>query len=149
MKRGAAPAVDATRAWRSERGTAAIELPLVIGLVLIPLGLLVLAVPTWVERQEAATEAAAEAARAVVTATGPQDRATVARAVVEEVAASHGLPPGSLRLELQNSGRGQALTARVTVEIPMAPLPGLGRLPAVDWTATHSERFPDLAEVGR
>jgi Flp pilus assembly protein TadG len=129
---------------RSERGTAAIELPLVLGLVLIPLGLLVLTVPTWVERQEAATEAAAEAARAVVTGTGSADRVAVAHAV-----ASHGLPPGSLRLELRSGGRGQPVTARVTVEIPLAPLPGLGRLPAVDWTATHTERFPDLGEVGR
>ena len=139
----------AVRFRRSERGTAAIELPLVLGLVLIPLGLLVLTVPTWVERQEAATEAAAEAARAVVTGTGSADRVAVAHAVVEEVAASHGLPPGSLRLELRSGGRGQPVTARVTVEIPLAPLPGLGRLPAVDWTATHTERFPDLGEVGR
>jgi hypothetical protein len=124
-------------------------LPLVIGLILIPLGLLVLSVPTWVERQQAATEAAAEAARAVVTGTGSGNGVAAARAVVDEVAASHGLPAGSLRLELDAGGRGQPVTARVTVEIPMAPLPGLGRLPAVQWTATHIERFPDLAEVGR
>lgn len=128
-----------------EAGTAAIELPLVVALVLIPLGMLVLSVPTWVERQHAATEAAAEAARAAVTGSG--DPLAEARLVVEQVAAGHGLPRGALRLQLTEAGRGGPVTARVTVAIPAARLPGLADLAAVEWTATHTERYPDLAEL--
>lgn len=124
---------------------AAIELPLVIGLVLIPLGLLVLHVPTWIERQHAARDAAAEVARLMVSSSDATT--TDVDAVVERVTAAHGLPPGSMRLQLDQAGRGQPVTARVTVEIPAARLPGLGEVAAVSWTATHIERYPDLAEL--
>ena len=132
---------------KSDRGSAAVELPLVIGLVLIPLGLLVLSVPTWIERQHAAHDAAAEASRAVVTGSG--DPEAEARAVVGRIEQAYGLPAGTLRLQLQAADRGQPVTARVTVEIPVTNLPVLGRLPAVDWTASHTERHPDLAELRR
>jgi hypothetical protein len=128
-----------------ERGMAALELPLVIGLVLIPLGLLVLTIPTWIEHQHAATAAAGEAARAAVTAAGDPEAA--ARAVVEQVAAGHGLAPGALRLQLEHGARGGPVTARVTVRIPATRLPGLGDVGAVDWRATHTERRPDLSAL--
>lgn len=129
-----------------ERGIAAVELPLVIGLVLIPLGLLVLHVPVWIEHQHIAREAAAEAARSIATATSG-DAGAEARHVVDLVAASHGLDREALRLRIEAGA--EDVTARVTVRIPGARLPGLRSVTAVDWTATHRERLPDLGERER
>lgn len=129
-----------------ERGVAAIELPLVIGLVLIPLGLLVLHVPVWIEHQHIAREAAAEAARSIATATSG-DAAADAQRVVDSVAASHGLDRGALRLRIEPGPND--VTARVTVRIPGARLPGLRSVTAVDWTASHRERLPDFGERDR
>ena len=126
-----------------ERGTAALELPLVVGLLLIPLGLLVLHIPVWIERQHAARDAAAEAARAVVVDTDGVVAADV-EAVVDAVGAGYGLAPGALRLRLDQDDTW--VTARVTVTIPAARLPGLGSVVALEWTASHQERRPDLGQ---
>jgi hypothetical protein len=126
-----------------ERGAAVVEVLLVVGLVLIPFGVLVVTVPVWIERQHAAQEAAAEAARAIVTATGPDVRD--ARLVVALVAEAHGLAADDLSVEIDDDpSPGGYVTVRVTVVIPPADLPGLGALPAARWTAQHTERRPDL-----
>lgn len=132
---------------RGERGTAAMELPLLIALVLIPLGLLVITVPTWIERQHAARVAASEAGRAIVTSAS-DDPFADADAVVAAVALGHGLPAGALELEVGSVlARGVPVTVEVTVEIPAVRLPGLSSLAPVRWTASHTERYPDLAEL--
>jgi hypothetical protein len=139
------PAASGRRA-RSQRGSAAVELPLVVGLVLIPFGVLILSVPTWIERQQAARDVAAEVGRSLVTSTDPGAVDPVALA--DRVAAGYGLPPGSVRVEVSGPlRRGEPVEVAATVAIPAVNLPGLGWRPAVQWTATHVERFPDLAEA--
>ena len=49
----------------TQRGSVVFELPLLVGLILIPFGLLVISIPTWVERQTAARDAAGEIARTI------------------------------------------------------------------------------------
>jgi len=67
-----------TDGWaaRREQGSAALELPLLLGLLLIPFGLLMLTFPTWVERQTAARDAAGEVARHLVIGGDPSDTYT-------------------------------------------------------------------------
>lgn len=125
-----------------ERGSAAFELPLILGLILLPFGVLLLSVSTWVERQTAARDAAGEAARVVVIE-GPQGAAS-AEMLVREIEAGYGLPAGSMDLELQPSVvPGEAVLARVTISMPGAVLPLFGSFGDVTWTAEHVERFPD------
>ena len=132
---------------RSERGSAIVELPLVLGLLLLPFGLLILTLPTWVERQTAARDTAAEVARLVVVS-GPV-RPDVA-ALVRQQEVAYELPPGSLHLELvPDVAPGESLTVRVTVELPGGTLPVLGRLGARSWTAEHTERAPDYGAFSR
>lgn len=129
-------------ATRRERGSAAFELPLILGLVLLPFGVLVLSISTWVERQTAARDAAGETARFAVVA-GP-DRADETAALLREIEAGYGLPPGSLRLRLLPSREpGRAVVARVTVSMPGAVIPLFGSFGDVSWTAEHIERVPD------
>lgn len=126
-----------------ERGSVVLELPLVFGLLLVPFGMLVISAPVWVERQTAARDAAAEAARHLVLDAGSDGRS--ADQIVREIEAGYGLAPGTLWLELPEGvvGPGETLSVRVTVEIPAVSLPIFGGIGAVDWTAEHSERSPD------
>lgn len=130
-------------AGRPERGSVLIEFPMVIGLILIPFGMLALSAPTWVERQTAARDAAAESARSLVVTS---DQSLISPdAIVRAIEAGYGLPPGSLRAEIPAGGfvPGEAVTVAVTVEVPALSLPIFGDVGSVDWTAEDSERFPD------
>ena len=120
-----------------------IEFPIVIGLILIPFGMLALSAPTWVERQTAARDAAAESARWLVV--GGSGASASPISIVRQIEAGYGLPAGSLRPEIPTGGLvpGQAVTVTVTVEVPALALPIFGEVGSVDWTAEHTERFPD------
>ncbi len=137
------PAEQTVEASRTgERGSAAFELPLILGLILLPFGVLLLSVSTWVERQTAARDAAGEAARVVVVH-GPEGVAS-AQTLVREIEAGYGLPQGSMALDLAPSVvPGEGVVASVTVEMPGAVLPLFGSFGEVTWTATHIERYPD------
>lgn len=129
-----------------ERGSAVIEFPILVGLLLIPFGMLILSVPTWIERQTAARDAAAESARYLVLA-GPEglDDATQ---IVHEIEAGYGLPDGSLELEMPGAFvAGQPLSVTVRVVIPAADIPLLGSFGDTTWTATHIERYPDYGRT--
>ncbi len=127
---------------RSERGSAIFELPVLIGLLLIPFGILMLSIPTWVERQTAARDAAAESARYLVIA-GP-DGLNQASEILREIELGYGLAVGSMRLELPTEFvPGQSLTVRVVVVIPAADIPFMGSFGDTSWTAEHTERYPD------
>ncbi len=113
---------------------------MVLGLILVPFGMLVLSIPTWVERQAAARDAAGEVARAAVAADPAFDPVSLV-ALTEQ---AYGLPAGSLTgsVEIGQSG-GDAAIASVSVEIPAVSLPMFGDLGSVTWTAEHVERRPD------
>jgi Flp pilus assembly protein TadG len=69
-----------------DRGHAAVEFGLAVGLLLLPVALAVLAFGPWTERRVFAEAAAAEAARAAVI-----ELSTVSGAVVvSDMAANHG-----------------------------------------------------------
>ena len=80
-----------------DEGSAAIELPLAVGLLLIPVACLVLALPRWPESQTIATAAAKEAATLYATAPTLEEGVALAQAAVERAAANSGRP---LTLEL-------------------------------------------------
>lgn len=127
-----------------QRGSAIFELPLVVGLILIPFGLLVLLLPTWVERQTAARDAASELARSLVVA----DSVVDASAFLREIEAGHGLDPGSLQLvDVSDGDPGELVTVWVSVVLPGQSMPLLGVIVPRSWTAEHSERRPDYGLV--
>ena len=136
-----------TCANEGERGSAAFEMPLIVGLILIPFGVLVLSVSTWVERQTAARDAAAETARFAVIA-GPE-RADDVESLLRDIESGYGLAPGSMRVELVPSpAPGEAVVSRVTISMPGAVVPLFGSFGDVSWTAEHVERLPDFGATG-
>ncbi len=126
-----------------QRGSALLEFPLILGLILMPFGLLILSAPTWVERQTAARDAAGESARYLLL--NGQDGSLTAEQIVREIEAGYGLAPGTLRVSMPPGGvvPGESVTVQVTVTIPAVAVPIFGAIGEVDWTAEHTERAPD------
>jgi hypothetical protein len=131
-----------------ERGHAAVELGLTIGLLLLPVALAVLAFGPWSERRVFAEAAAAEAARAAVIALDTAPGATV----VSDMAANHGLAADLVRLGWCGAApaevagdqgscsfaRGAQVTAEVLVWVPLVTTPW-GEVGGLWSGASHSE----------
>lgn len=131
-----------------ERGAIAVELPLALGLLLLPMALLVITVPVWPERQTVARAAAIEASRSAVLADSWEDGVDAGNEAVAQAARNYGLDPSDLSVKWEGSfGRGEAVTAAVTVRMPALVLPGLTTVEAWTWTARHTERVDDYRSL--
>jgi hypothetical protein len=123
-----------------EQGSVAVELSLGIGLLVLPMALLVLLLPTWLERQSMARVAAQEAARSVAVAADPQQASAIASEVVTRIAVNHGLPADAITVRISGGlGRGQVVTATVTVDMPATSFPGLTEVGGFTYTTAHRE----------
>jgi len=134
------------RRFRGDRGSTAIELPLGVALILLPIAVIVMVIPQWPERQTVATAAAKEAATLYANAASPGEGAAAAEAAVAQAAANYGLD--GLQLELSGSWcRGCTVTANVTVAIPAVQAPLIGTIGNTSWTATSSARVEDYGSL--
>lgn len=123
-----------------ERGGVPIEFALGVGVLLLPVAILVLTFPTWVERQSLARLAAQEAARTVVLAHDYTAGVAAGAELAQQVAVNHGLAADELQVAFTGSlQRGATVTAIVTVRIPAAAFPGIGSVGAMSWTTSHTE----------
>jgi len=125
-----------------EHGFAATELVLGVGVLLLPVAMLVLTLPTWSERQTTARAIAREVAR-VAAASGRCDPGAAA-ALTASMARNLGAPPGAVSVELQcGAGRvlepGGDVEAAVTVRMPAVHLVAIGDIAAWSWTARHRQ----------
>ena len=137
-----------------DRGAVAVELPLAAGLLLLPMAMLVMLLPQWPERQTVARAAAKDAATVLANSPDADAGAELARAVVEQAAVNHGLPPGSMTVEFAGDWcRACMVTATVTVDIPAVDVPAVGTVGAFTWSASSSARVDDFrslsSEAGR
>jgi hypothetical protein len=127
-------------AW-DQRGSA-IPLSLLLGttLIVMPVMLLVLTLPTWEQRAVDAQDAARSAARALVTADNWEDGVSAANETVSQLAAGDGLPPGDLSVTYSGSlDPGGTVSVAVTVVMPAGNLPGLGFVGELHYTASSTE----------
>jgi hypothetical protein len=125
-----------------ERGYVAGEVALGIGLLVFPVALLVLTLPSWSERQTTARSIAREVSKVAAVA-GVCDRG---RAVEtgQDMARNLGLAPSDIDVQLdcapgERLQRGGSVRASVTVAVPAVTFPGIGSVGAWSWTAHHSE----------
>lgn len=126
----------------SERGYVGAEVAIGIGLLIFPVALLVLTLPTWSERQTTARAIVREVAR-VVAIRGVCDRGQAAETGME-MAANLGLAAREITIAVECATgarlpRGGEVTAAVTVAIPAVDLPAIGGVGAWSWTARHRE----------
>ena len=128
------------RVW-DQRGSA-IPLTLLLGttLIVMPVMVLVLTLPTWEQRAVDAQDAARTAARALVTADDWDDGISAADEAVSQLVAGDGLPPSDLTVTYSGSlNPGGTVSAAVTVVIPAGNFPGLGFVGALHYTASSTE----------
>ena len=125
-----------------ESGYVAAELAIGVGLLLFPVALLVLTLPSWSERQTTARAVAREVGR-VVAIRGVCDRARAVETAAA-MAKNMGLAPAEFDVDLDCGDgarlrRGSDLGIAVTVQVPAVDIPGIGSVGAWSWTARHRE----------
>ena len=132
---------NASRRCHGDAGAAAIEMPLAVGLLLLPIAMVVMLVPQWPERQTVARAAAKEAATLYANAPDAATGAALAQASVDQAAANHGLPAGAMTVALGGEWcRACNVTATVTVEIPAIDIPFAGTVGAFTYSAASTAR---------
>lgn len=136
-------------ATRDETGASApLTMALGLGIIVIPVFLLVLVLPTWEARTVDARDAARNAARAVVTAPTWDQGITAANQAVAEIAANNGIDPAQLTATYTGTlQHGSEVTATVTVTIPDTVIPGIGNFGTRHYTAASTEAV-DLYRSG-
>jgi hypothetical protein len=123
-----------------ESGFAPLTMVLGVGLVIVPVLLLVLTIPTWLERSVDARDAAANAARTLATANNWQAGTLAANQTVSQLITNDGLNPNLVSVTYAGDlNPGDTVTARVTVTIPAGVIPGIGNYGTVHYTATSTQ----------
>jgi hypothetical protein len=132
------------RSRRPEHGHVAIEFALAIGVLLLPVVMLVAALPTWAEHRHAASVAAREAA-AVAVAAYPVDGRAEAASAAREAVAHYGVAPDAIDVDFvrHELRRGGTVSARVTIEMPALVVPGVGTVGGFHSSVVHSRRVDD------
>jgi hypothetical protein len=127
---------------RDDRGFVATELVGGIAVLLIPVALLVLSLPTWAERQSVARVVAREVGRTV--ARDGRCTAGEARRLTAVIARNHGLAARDVTVTLGCApgtllSGGGSIEVAVTVREPGLRIPGIGRVGQWSFTARHAE----------
>jgi hypothetical protein len=133
-----------------EGGFVVVELAAGIAFLVLPVALLVLALPSWAERQSVARVVAREVGRTV--ARDGRCSADDARQLAAVVAVNHGLAGDDVSVTL-GCVPGAALPAgglvvvAATVREPGLRVPGIGRVGEWSFTAHHAEPVDRYAGV--
>lgn len=141
----------------NDRGHAAVEFALGVGLLLIPVAIIVLGFGPWSERRVVAEAAAAEAARTAVVSLD----VAAGNMVVAEIGANHGLEPQDVLLGWCGSApapvsevvdacplaRGTIVEAEVRIWTPVVETPW-GAIGGVWVTARHAEPIDLYRSLG-
>ena len=127
-----------------DRGFVAIELVLAIGLLLLPVVLLVTALPSWIEREHAASVAARDAATAAVAAY-PADGRDAAQVAAFDALADYGIAADDVVIAFDRDDvrRGGTVAVRVTIRMPALVVPGIGTAGGFHWSVVHTRRIDD------
>jgi hypothetical protein len=130
------------RACSHESGFVATEFALGVGVLLLPVVVVVLTIPTWSERQTTARAIAREVGRAVAREGLCND--AVAADLADIMAMNLGLARADLEVGLDcASGAplapGDEVQVSVTVQMPAVRLPAIGSVGAWSWTARHRQ----------
>jgi DNA-binding IclR family transcriptional regulator len=125
-----------------DSGFVAIELAVGISALVLPVALVVLALPRWSERQTTARVIAREVARQA--ARDGWCGKDEAQELAQVMARNLGVPPAELSVELACTAAtalaaGSDVEARVTVSMPAVQVPAFGAVGAWSWTASHRE----------
>jgi len=123
-------------------GSVGVELALGVAVLVLPVALAVVVLPTWAERQSMARLAAQEMARTVVLSGDLTTGTAQGELLAQRIAANHGMAGAVRSVSVTTSGasltRGATVTAAVEVSIPVPALPWISG-GDLTWTVTHAE----------
>lgn len=122
----------------SERGFVTSEFVLSVALLIFPVALLVLTLPTWAERQSMSRVSAREAARTYVL-TADEVRA---RESAVQIATNQRIDPASISVSFEGDPRvaGSEVRATVITQVPAVRIPLLGAgIGSFELSDTHTE----------
>ncbi|HVA44476.1 MAG TPA: hypothetical protein VNF50_13420 [Acidimicrobiales bacterium] len=132
-----------------QSGSAPLSLTLGLGLMVIPVLLLVLTLPTWEARTVDARDAASAAARTLVTSDSWSDGVVSADQLVQEIGATDGVGGDQISVSLEGSlSRGAEVSAKVTVLIPAAQIPLIGAVGSLHYSATSTQLVDEYRSIG-
>ena len=123
------------------RGFVAVELSASIALLLLPVAMLVVSLPSWSGREHAATVIAREVARLSaqrwpVAADGEVDD------LVRELATNLGIDADDVVVSVNEQvDRGERMRATVTIRMPAISVPGIGTVGQWHWTTSNAVRI--------
>lgn len=128
-------------ARRSDLGSATpLSLMLGLSMIVLPVMLLVLTVPTWEQRAVDAQDAARNAARQLVVAQDWAGGVAAANQSLVADAANDGLAVGDLTANYSGSlAPGGEVTATVTITVPVGRVPLLGFVGTMHYVARSTE----------
>lgn len=142
------------RAPRRQAGFVAAEYAAGVGFLLLPVTLLVLTLPVWVETQEAGRVAVQQAARALVTSPDHATGLARAEAVAAEALANRGVAQvggidvaGALRHPPTGAPQ-ELVTVTLTVRVPAVRLPLLGTWASFDRAVAHTQPVDRYRTIG-
>ena len=128
-----------------DTGATVIELPLAVGLLLIPVAIVVMVLPQWPESKTVASSAAQEAATLYATASDPGTGLALANAAITRHETNY---VRDLTLNLSGAWcRGCTVTATVTIDVPAIDVPFVGSTGTFTYTATSSSRIEDYRSL--
>jgi hypothetical protein len=150
VTRGARLGVRSRGGAARDHGFVVVEFAAGIALLVLPVALLVLALPSWAERQSVARVIAREVGRTV--ARDGRCSTAPARRLAAVVAANHGLAARDVSVVLGCASgvalpAGGVVSVAVTVREPGLRVPGIGRIGAWSFTARHREPVDRYAGV--
>lgn len=132
-----------------EAGFAPLTMALGVSLLVIPVLLVVLTLPTWEERTVDAQDMAANAARILASASAWQPGITQADQTIAEMATNQGIPAGQINVAYHGSiDPGATVTVAVTVTIPGATVPGIGSFATMHYTASTTDHVDSYKSQG-
>jgi Flp pilus assembly pilin Flp len=141
-----------------ERGvaSAALEMLLVVGFLILPMMAGLAQVPRWIDATSTADLAAQEAARQMALADTYADGRARGDLIAGQIVQNHGFPAGMLvsviyaldpATPAATLTRGRTVTATVTVSIDPFFVPGVGAIGSpVTFSRSASERIDDFRE---
>lgn len=133
-------------ARRRDRGAIAVELPLAVGVLLLPVAALVMTLPRWPEAKTIAITIAQEAATLYADAPNRESAAAAAQAAVDTAATNYGL---AITAAIPDTWcRGCLATITVTIEVPAIDVPIIGSTGLFEYTATATARIGDYRSQG-
>jgi Flp pilus assembly protein TadG len=115
-------------------GSVAVEFAAGLALLVLPVAVIVLMLPTWLQTQQHARDAARQGARLAVTSSAGSDEVADA---VEEQLSRDGVATQNVHVTLTSTGAG----VEVRFVTPVVHLPFLGEVGGFVTTARHAELF--------